>query len=118
MGVFIVGTAHASSESVKAIALLLWMLLFGRDDLANDKAAKVRAQQDHGAEARQEREDGRQDEDEDEGEEERAKANERTKKSRRALPVPWPMVCHFIVRVIDGPGDTAVVVAKRDCPDD
>ena len=44
--------------------------------------------------------------------EERATAQEK----RSISGVPWPMVCNFIVRVIDGPADTAVVVAKRDCP--
>lgn len=40
-----------------------------------------------------------------------------TAKEKRVISgVPWPMVCHFIVRVIDGPADTAVVVSKRDCP--
>lgn len=69
---------RALHERVKAIALFLWMMLFGRGAPEEERAAM---------------------------------------QEKRSVQVPWPMVCNFIVRVIDGPADTAVVVAKRDCPD-
>lgn len=66
---------------------MLWMLLFGNDD---ERAKQTKATTHVTAQS--------------------------TASAQQALPVPWPMVCKFIVRVIDGPADTAIVVAKRDCP--
>ncbi len=69
---------------VKALALLLWFLMFGRFAPA---------------------------------EEEHGRTEKKSMSEKRSVQVPWPMVCNFIVRIIDGPANTAVVVAKRDCPD-
>lgn len=78
MGAFEPWNDACVAPCVKAIALFLWMMLFDRGALEDERESM---------------------------------------QEKRSLQVPWPMVCHFIVRVIDGPGDTAVVVAKRDCPD-
>lgn len=79
------GTERALTFSVKAIAMLLWFMMFGR--FVPPEEEQGRGQE------------------------------KKSMQEKKAVQVPWPMICNFIVRVIDGPGDTAVVVAKRDCPD-
>ncbi len=84
------------------------------------EGAQDGAQEDAQEGAQDGAEDGAQDgaQDGDDGDADAADEHQRQpKKLAHTSSVPWPMVCNFIVRVVDGPAGTVVVVAKRDCPD-